>query len=270
MSGPAAFEDLRYEIDGPLVTITLDRAEARNAYSDAMVRALVEALDTADADPEIRCIVLTGAGTAFCAGGDLKAMRDKSGMFAGGPAELRARYAAGIQSIPRAFARCHTPVVAAVNGAAIGAGLDLACMADLRIASARAKFGSTFPRVGLVPGDGGAFFLPRTIGLPRAMELMLTARVIDAARALEIDLVHEVVEPEAVLDRARSVAGEIAANAPLAVAFTKRATYQSWGADLEHALELAATYQGVVQNSEDHLEAVAAMLEKREAHFRGR
>jgi enoyl-CoA hydratase/carnithine racemase len=261
---------LLYEVDGSIATITLNRPEARNAYSDEMVVELVGALDRADADATVRCIILTGAGKAFSAGGDLKAMRDKSGMFAGGPMELRERYIAGIQTIPRAFARCSTPVVAAVNGAAIGAGLDLACMADLRVASARAKFGSTFVKVGLVPGDGGCFFLARTIGFPRALQMLLSARVIEAPEALAMGLVHEVVDGEELMAAALRQAEMIAANAPVAVRLAKKAAYRSWRANLEEALEMAATYQGIVQNTDDHAEAVNAMLEKRSPSFSGK
>jgi len=175
----------------------------------------------------------------------------------------------GIQRVPQRLARVDKPIVAAINGAAIGAGLDLACMCDLRVASERAKLGSTFVKVGLVPGDGGAFFLARTIGFPRALELMLTGRVIDAQRALAIGLVHEVVPPDEVVSRAVAVATEIAANAPLAVQLTKRAAYRSWESELQTALELAASYQGVVQRTDDHREGVAAILERRAPSFEG-
>ncbi|MFN3201492.1 MAG: enoyl-CoA hydratase-related protein [Bradymonadia bacterium] len=261
--------DVILEIDGPIAQITLDRPEARNAYSDAMIDSLVGAFDAVEADPSVRCIVLTGAGKAFSAGGDLKAMRDKTGMFAGGPADLRARYIARIQQIPRRLARCALPIVAAVNGPAIGAGLDLACMCDLRIAAEGARFGSTFTRVGLVPGDGGAWLLQRVIGLPKALDLMLTARLVKTDEALAMGLVNRVVPPEQLLDEARTTATHIASNSPLAVRLTKRAAYQAYETSLEAALEQAATYQGIVQNTEDHLEAVAALLEKRTPNFTG-
>ena len=265
-----SYEDLRYAVDGEIATITLDRPDARNAYSTAMVRSLVAALDAAEADEAVRCIVLTGEGTSFHAGGDLKAMRDASGMFAGDPITLRRHYVDGIQTVPRRLAACDKPIVAAVNGAAIGAGLDLACMCDLRVASSRAKLGSTFVKVGLVPGDGGAYFLARVVGFPRALELVLTGRLVDAEEALRIGLVHEVAEPEALLDAANRLARTIAANAPLAVRMTKRAAYKSWDADVDTALELAATYQGMVQNTEDHRIAVEAILGKQTPRFLGR
>ncbi|MGE3172368.1 MAG: enoyl-CoA hydratase-related protein [Planctomycetota bacterium] len=242
--------------DGAVATITLDRPDARNAYSDAMVVQLVAALERADRDPAVRCAILTGAGPAFHSGGDVKAMKERSGMFAGDPPELRRRYQEGIQAVPRAIAEFQKPLLAAINGPAIGAGLDLACMCDLRIAARGSKLGSTFVRVGLVPGDGGAFFLARTIGFPRALELMLTGRVVDADEALRLGLVHEVVEPDALMATARARADALAALPPVAVQLTKRAAYRSWGADQATALELAATYQGIAQNSDEHLRAL--------------
>ncbi len=261
--------DLRYEHRGELAILTLDRPDARNAYSTAMVESLVQALDIAEADDQVRCIVLTGAGKAFHAGGDLKRMREQSGMFEGGPVALRRRYLEGIQRVPRRLAACDKPVVAAINGAAIGAGLDLACMCDVRVAARGAKLGSTFVKVGLVPGDGGAYFLARTIGFGRALELVLTGRLVDADEALGLGLVHAVVEREALMEAALLRARMIAANAPLAVQLTKRAAYRSWDLDLETALELAASFQGMVQNTEDHREAVEAILGKRPPQFRG-
>lgn len=262
--------DLRYESRGAVAVVTLDRPEARNAYSEAMVESLVGSIDAADADPEIRCLVLTGAGRAFSAGGDLKRMRDKEGMFEGGPIGLKRGYESYIQTIPRRLARFDKPVLAAVNGPAMGAGLDLACMADIRFASTQARFGSTFVKVGLVPGDGGAYLLARTIGLPRALDLMLSARVIDAVEAERFGLVQRVVHPDVLLEETLAYAELIAQNAPLAVQLTKRAAYRSYEADLDAALELASTYQGMAQNTEDHFEAVDAMLEKRAPRFNGR
>ena len=268
--GGMDLQDLRYDRDGELAVVTLDRPDAHNAYSEAMVESLVRAIDVAEADDEVRCIVLTGAGRSFHAGGDLKRMKDSSGMFAGGPVALRRQYIEGIQRVPRRLAACDKPVVAALNGAAIGAGLDLACMCDLRVAARGIKMGSTFVKVGLVPGDGGAYFLARTIGFSRAIELVLTGRLVDAEEALAIGLVHAVVEPDQLLTEAKARARLIAANAPLAVRLTKRAAYRSWDLDMDTALELAASFQGMVQNTDDHREAVEAILAKRPPAFRGR
>ncbi|MBK9756450.1 MAG: enoyl-CoA hydratase/isomerase family protein [Nannocystis sp.] len=261
--------DLRRAQAGAVLTLTLDRPDARNAYSEAMVESLVRALDEAERDDQVRCLILTGAGPAFSAGGDLKRMLQHDGMFAGAPAELRRRYIDGIQRIPRRLAVTDKPVIAAINGAAIGAGLDLACMCDLRIAARGAQLGSTFVKVGLVPGDGGAYLLARTIGFPRALELMLSARLVDTDEAERIGLVHRVVDAAELLPAAQLLAEQLAALPPLALRLTKRAAYRSHDLDLEQALELAATYQGVAQNTADHAEAVRAMLERRAPHFTG-
>jgi len=245
-------QHVRYQADGPLATITLDRPDARNAYSEQMCEQLVAAFDRASADAAVRCAILTGAGKAFHAGGDIKAMKERSGMFAGEPVELRERYVRGIQSVPRRIAEFEKPLLAAINGAAIGAGLDLACMCDLRLAADDAKLGSTFVKVGLVPGDGGAFFLARTIGFPRALELMLTGRLVQGQEALALGLVHEIVPGDRLLERTRELAAQIAALPKAAVQLTKRAAYRSWPGDQAAALELAATYQGIVQNLPEH------------------
>lgn len=263
---------VRYAVDGEapqIAWIRLCRPEARNAYSDRMLDELVAALDAAEEDDGVRCVILTGEGPAFSAGGDLKAMQEHSGMFAGDAVRLRSRYLAGIHRIPRRLARFDKPIIAAINGPAIGAGLDLACMCDLRIASQEAKFGSTFVRVGLIPGDGGAYFLTRTIGFPRALEMVMSGRVVDAAEALQMGLVGQVVDGALLEQTARKQAERLARNAPLAVRMAKRLCYRAYESSLDVALEMAASYQGVVQNTADHQEGVEAMLQKRRPQFSG-
>jgi enoyl-CoA hydratase/carnithine racemase len=262
--------DLKYERTEHVATITLDRESARNAYSMEMIDSLERAFDEAQGDDDVRCVILTGAGKAFSAGGDVKAMLDKTGMFAGEPFELRGRYLDGIHRVPRRIARFDKPLIAAVNGAAIGAGLDLACMCDIRIGVRGAQLGSTFVKLGLVPGDGGAFLVARAVGFSRALELMLTGRLIDANEARDIGLLHQVVEPDELMRVAREKAALIAQNAPLAVRMTKVAAYQAQHMTLDQALLTAAAYQGIVQNSHDHLEGVRAMIEKRAPHFESR
>ncbi|MBU0551090.1 enoyl-CoA hydratase/isomerase family protein [Myxococcota bacterium] len=257
-----------YEAQGALATLTLNRPQARNALSDEMIEGLIEGLDRAEAAAEVRCVLLKANGPAFCAGGDLKQMRDQEGMFAGDSAALRGRYVRGLQRLPRRFALFDKPVLAVIEGPAIGAGLDLACMCDIRFATPSATFGSTFVRVGLVPGDGGAYLLARAIGFPHALELMLTGRVIEVEEAARLGLVHKVDEDAAAA--ARVHAGLIINNAPLAVQLTKRGAYRSWDTELETALELAATFQGIAQRTEDHAEAVSALLERRDPDFSGR
>lgn len=261
--------DLRYSVSENIATITLDREEARNAYSDGMIESFIDVLDAAEADDEVRCVIVTGAGSTFSGGGDIKLMRDRAGMFSGDPVHLRNRYLRGIQRIPRRLARFEKPVIAAINGPAIGAGLDLACMCDMRVAANGARFGSTFVKIGLIPGDGGAYLLARVVGFARALDLVLTGRLIDTMEAERIGLVNEIAIDVDVMALARKRARKICENAPLAVRLAKSATYQSWDLSLEHSLNLAATYQAIVQNTHDHDEGLAAMLEGRRAEFMG-
>lgn len=253
--------DLLYAVDEDgIATITLNRPDARNAYSQDMLGSLEAAFDAAELDPQVKVVILTGAGPAFSAGGDLQLMREHAGMFEGDAAELRQRYLDGIHRVPHRLNRFRKPLIAAINGPAIGAGLDLACMCDIRVASSRAKFGSTFIQLGLVPGDGGAYFLAKIIGFPRALELILTGRIFDAIEADRLGLLHEFVEPAFVLPRARAIALEIAAHAPEAVKLARSLVYESWHLNLQQSLNLAASYQGVAQNRPEHDALVDKMI----------
>ena len=193
-----------------IVKLILNRPDASNAFSDEMITELCMVLREADQDPDVRVIIVTGAGKHFCAGGDVKAMKHRTGMFAGESDELRKRYMYGIQQIPLTMESIETPVIAAINGAAIGAGLDFCCMCDIRLAGERAKFGETFTKLGLIPGDGGGFFLQRIIGYSKAMELTLTGEVFDAIHALEIGLVKRIFPNDSLLDEAVAFAKIIA------------------------------------------------------------
>jgi len=246
---------------GPIRTLTLNRPEFRNAYSESLKDALIVALRDASLDDAVRVLIVTGAGSAFCAGGDLQAMVDRSGMFAGNPPELRDAYIRGLQALTRAFQAFEKPIVAAMNGPAIGAGLGLALNADIRIASKRARMGATFANVGLIPGDGSGYLLSRAIGFSRAMELLLTARVIDSARALEIGLVNEVVEADDLMKRALEVAGEIARLPPTAVKLAKSHLVRTAHLDVETSLHLAAAFQALTQSTDEHIEAAGSLLE---------
>lgn len=263
------FTDLTLAIEDNLAIVTLNRPEARNAYTLEMIDSIVRVLDALEQNDDVRCVILTGAGTAFSAGGDLKAMKEHTGMFAGDQVRLRSAYMRGIQRIPRRFARFEKPVIAAINGPAVGAGLDLACMCDIRIAADGARFGSSFVKLGLIPGDGGAYLLARIVGFPRALDLVLTGRTIDTLEAERYGLINEIAVDVDVLDLAKKRAAKIAANAPLAVRMAKSAMYQSWDMTLDHALNLAATYQGIVQNTPDHDEGVQALLDRRKPNFKG-
>lgn len=259
---------LLIERDGPVVIATLNRPDDRNAISETThSEEIADFCGQMTRDRSVRAVVLTGAGKAFCAGGNIKHMREKTGMFAGSPFQQRNSYRTGIQLIPTALYDLEVPVIAAVNGPAIGAGLDLACMCDVRIASEKALFAESFVKLGLVPGDGGAWLLPRIIGMARASLLTLTGDTINAARALEYGLVAEVVSTEQVLPRAIEIARSIAANPGHATRMAKRLLREGQDMKLAPLLELSAAYQALAHHTDDHHEAVAAFIEKRAPEF---
>lgn len=264
-------DPLRTDRTGDTVVWTLNNPEARNPISEAdTIDALEEAVTAVNRDPSVRVAILTGAGSAFSSGGNVKHMRDKDGMFGGSPAELRQGYRHGIQRIPKALYHCEIPTIAAVNGAAIGAGCDLAMMCDLRIASTTAKFAESFVKVGIIPGDGGAWLLPRAIGMARASEMAFTGEAIDAHTALEWGMVSAVTEPEHLLTAAHELASRVSANPPHVLRMTKRLLREGQHQSLESILELSAAMQAVAHHTEDHHEAVGAVLERRTPQFSGR
>lgn len=256
------YSDLLVEMDKPLLWVTLNRPHSSNAFSDEMISELCRLLREADWDDEVRVIILTGAGKTFCAGGDVKAMEEKTGMFAGDPEELRRRYTKGIQQIPLTIEALHTPLLAMVNGPAIGAGCDLACMCDIRIGCRHSRFGETFAKLALVPGDGGTFFLQRVVGYAKAMELTLTGRIITAEEALALGLLNNLVEVSALKKETENLALAIAANSPVAVSMIKKAIRQARTAEISGHLDLLAAFQGITQRTEDHFRRVRALKEK--------
>lgn len=259
-----------YQQDGHIVTLTLNRHETRNAISDdEMVNAVVDACERINADQSVRVAIITGAGTAFSSGGNVKDMRDKAGMFAGTPSQIRDGYRNGIQRIPLAVHKLEVPIIAAVNGAAIGAGCDLAMMCDMRIASEKAMFAESFVKVGLIAGDGGAWFLPRVIGLSRANEMAFTGEPVDAKTALAWGMVSRVVAPEELLPAANELARRIAVNPPTALRMTKKLIKEGDHARLDALLEMAAGMQALAHQTRDHEEAVNAIIDKRPPNFTG-
>jgi enoyl-CoA hydratase/carnithine racemase len=263
-------EPVRYEQNGNVLTLTLNRPETRNSLTEMdMVDALVGCLERAQGDMSVRAIVLTGAGTAFSSGGNIKHMRDDVGTFAGGSSQIRENYRRGIQRIPRAFHELDVPCIAAVNGPAHGAGCDLTLMCDIRIASQSALFAESFAKVGIIPGDGGAWLLPRTIGLSRACEMIFTGAPIDAQQALDWGLVSRVVPDDALLDAALTLAHAIAANPPGVLRMSKRLVREGQRMDLPSLLELSAAFQGIAHRTADHREAIAATFEKRAPRYHG-
>ena len=254
-------EFLKYEQDGAIVTLTMNAPELRNALTgNAAVDEFVAAVDRINADTSVRVMILTGAGTAFSSGGNVKDMAERGGDFAGDVAEVATRYRRGIQRIPLALQAVEVPIIAAVNGPAIGAGFDLANMADIRIASTRAKFGETFLNLGIIPGDGGAWFMQRLIGYQQAFELTLSGRIVGAEEAKTLGIVLEVVEPDQLLARAHDMAARFAAQPPKALRLTKRLMKMAQRMELKDFLDLCAAFQGMCHNEPEHLEAVQRML----------
>jgi 2-(1,2-epoxy-1,2-dihydrophenyl)acetyl-CoA isomerase len=262
---------LKVERRERVLLLTLDDPATRNALNgDDLFSAFEEVVRAANADLGIGAVVLTGTGSAFSSGGNVRDMRDKAGMFGGAPQDIAEQYRAGIQRIPRALWSLDVPLIAAVNGPAIGAGCDLACMCDVRIASDRAVFAESFVRVGIVPGDGGSWLLPRVIGYARAAEMAFTGEPVDAKQAFMIGLVSKVVPHEKVLESALDLAARIARNPPLVLRWTKRLMKDAQHARLDSNLDQAGAYQALAHQTADHAEAVAAMLEKRAPTFSGR
>lgn len=253
-----------YERDHGIVTLTLNRPRERNALStQAQWDELVSYCERIRSDESIKVVILTGAGSAFSAGGNVKDMRDKRGIAAGSPYAIAQSYQSGIQRIPLALHQLEVPTIAAVNGPAIGAGCDLACMCDIRIASENARFAESFVKLGIVPGDGGAWLLQRAIGYQRAAELSFTGDVIDAPTALAIGLVTRVVPPDLLMPSARELATRIAANPAPALRMAKRLLRQAQTARLDETLQLSAALQAIAHHTPEHDEAVAAFFEQR-------
>ncbi len=257
-------------VEGPLALITITRPDALNALGQpGDGDAFADVCARINADRSIRAAILTGEGRAFSAGGDVKAMKERTGAFAGSPAEIREAYRTNIHRIVRALYGLEVPLVAAVNGPAIGLGCDVACMADIRIASDKARFGVTFLKLGLIPGDGGAWLTPRLIGMSRAAELLYTGDVIDAQTAADWGLVSRVVPHDSLLDEARALASRIAQQPPHALRVAKSLLRHGQTTSFDTIMEMSAAAQGLMHHTADHEEGVDAILEKRAAVFSG-
>ncbi|MGQ0701195.1 MAG: crotonase/enoyl-CoA hydratase family protein [Panacagrimonas sp.] len=258
--------------NGRIVTLTFNSPQTRNAigvYEDCV--DILDALRRATDDPAVSCIILTGSGTAFSAGGNLKGMKERKGIGRlDAPDATRANYKRGVQRVIQALWDCEVPMIAAINGHAIGLGLDLACICDMRIAADSARFASSFIKMGLVPGDGGAWILPRAVGLARAAEMILTGDTLDAAQALEWGLVSQVVPADQLMAAAQKLAARVAANPVKVLRLAKRLLREGQQQRLADVLELSAAFQALAHETEDHAEAVDAFLEKREPRFTGR
>lgn len=262
---------LQLEKRGAIALLTLNRPDKLNAMPEVedgeAFRTVCEALND---DLAIRCAVMTGAGRAFSAGGDVKAMQARSELFEGGGMAIRERYRRIVHRIVRSVYELQIPLIAAVNGPAVGLGCDLAGLADMRLASDRARFGVPFLKLGIIPGDGGAWLLPRTIGYARAAELLFTGELIDAETAAQWGLVNRVVPHEQLMDEAMALAARVAAQPPHALRLAKALLRQGRESSYEAILEMSASAQALSHLTDDHLEGVTAHIEKRTPNFKGR
>jgi len=258
--------NLLFEKKDHIAKITLNRPERLNAFTPEMIEAWAAALEESRDDDDIRVIIVTGAGRAFCSGGDVKRMGERKDASA---LDRKNVLWKSIHRIPLLLEQIDKPVIASLNGLATGAGLDMALMCDLRIAAKSARFSEAYANVGIVPGDGGAYYLPRLIGISKALELFWTREWVSADEALRIGMVNRVVPDEELEKETMSLAEKIAKAAPLAIRMTKRAVYQSINIDLRTHLDMISSHMVITGLSKDHREAVQSFLEKREPKFIG-
>ena len=255
---------------GRVATLTLNRPQSRNAFSSVeQIHVFVAKVAEIAADENLSVVIVTGAGTAFSSGGDIKDMQAGTGFAAGSTLDLRDRYRHEIQRISHSLYELEVPTIAAVNGPAIGFGLEVAVSCDIRIAAESARFAESFIKLGLIPGDGGAFFFQQIVGMSKACELSFTGDTIDAREAERIGLVSRVVPNDQLMAAANELADRIAANPPRSLRLTKRLLREAQRAPIQTVLELSAAYQAMMQKTADHHEAVNAAIEKRAPSFTG-
>jgi enoyl-CoA hydratase/carnithine racemase len=247
----------------------MNHVETRNAITNMeMIDTLVLYAEQAQKNPEVRVIILTGNGPAFSSGGNVKEIRAEMTESDKTPHELATWYREGIQRIPVAFEKLDVPIIAAINGPAIGAGCDLTCMCDMRIAADSARLAESFVKLGIIPGDGGAWLLPRAVGLAKAAEMAFTGDPISAQEALECGLVSKVVADDELMNEAMSLAKRIAVNPPISVRMAKQLMREGQRTSLDNHLQMAAVMQAVSHRTEDHREAMDAIFEKRAPVFK--
>lgn len=253
-------DGLRFTISDGIGRIVLDRPERMNAFTLEMIDAWAAALRECRTDDAVRVVLVTGTGTAFCSGGDIVEMGDR---LAQTPVQRKDELFERVQRIALALDDLDKPVIAAVNGAATGAGMDLALMCDIRYAAASARFAETYVRIGLVPGAGGAHYLPRLVGPSKALELFLTGEFIDAGEALRVGIVNKVFPDETLADEVDKIARRMARTPPLTLRLLKRAITQGLRNDLRTNLDLISSHYALVTSTEEHKEAVRAFIAAR-------
>lgn len=272
--------DLIFETKEGVATITLNRPKARNAFSMKMIRSWIKALEEVRDNDDIRVLVLTGEGEkAFCAGGDVKAMKAGKGFvdlsgeseeqdFTSTASDRKNALWKYVQRIPLLMEEIDKPTIAAINGDAIGAGLDMALQYDLRFASDQARFGEGYVNVGIVPGDGGGYYLPRLIGVDKALELLWTGRILDAEEAYELGIITRVFSADSLMAEVYQMADRLVHSPQQAIRLTKRTVYQGLRTDLRTSLDTVSSYMGLVTEDSDFQEGVQAIIEKRKPRFK--
>ena len=266
------FEQILYDKSDGIATITLNRPERMNAFTGQMLAEWALALTDARDDDDVRAVVVTGAGRGFCTGMDVRETQAGQGLWdpQASLAQRRHFLRDTVHRVPRTLATLDKPYIGAINGPAVGAGMDMASMCDIRIAADTARFSMAYVRMGLIPGDGGCYFLPRIVGLAKALELIWTGEIIDAQEALRIGYVSEVVPADQLMDHSRQFAMRLAKGPAAAIQLGKRLVYRSLETNMSHALELAESAMLVCQTTEDAREGPRAWAEKREPQFKGR
>ncbi|WP_078427299.1 enoyl-CoA hydratase/isomerase family protein [Alkalihalobacterium alkalinitrilicum] len=265
--------DLLFSVNNEgVATIKLNRPDRLNAFSLEMINQWIEALEEVRDSEEIRALVLTGEGRAFCAGGDVKSMVEGDGFLYQKEDEHIDFMSTGmkrkkvlwkyVQRIPLIMSEIDKPVIAAINGPAIGAGLDMALMCDIRFASRTAKMGETYIKAGIVPGDGAAYFLPRIVGIDKALELLWTGKILTAEEAKEYGMVTYIAEPEELLDKVYDFASTLAKQPSATVQFMKRTVYQGLNNDLRTSLDMISSAMGLVTELPEYRERLETILKK--------
>ncbi|MER6993875.1 enoyl-CoA hydratase-related protein [Saccharopolyspora hirsuta] len=258
--------DLEYQVSDGIGTILLNRPKRKNAFTMEMIDQWAAAIRSARFDPEVRVLVLTGAGDAFCSGVDLDDFTAGEKSVLDHKTVLTER----IHQVALALEDLDKPVLAAVNGVAVGAGMDMALMCDIRFVGESARLSEGYVRVGLVPGDGGCYYLPRLVGTAKALELLWTGDFVDAATAVELGIASRCYPDDELLDQTYAFARRLADGPPVAIRAIKRTVYQSARTDLRTSLDLISSHMAVVQSTEDSAEAMRAFKEKRSPKFQGR
>ncbi|OPY83860.1 MAG: 2,3-dehydroadipyl-CoA hydratase [Smithella sp. PtaU1.Bin162] len=255
-----------YAVEKNCALITLNRPKAKNAFSPEMIRLWREYLEESGKDDRVKVVIVTGKGDTFCSGGDLREMA--AGKLRSW--DMKNFLWKGVQRIALTLEDMDKPVIAAINGAAMGAGLDMALMCDMRICSDRAKLAESYILIGAVPGDGGAYFLPRLVGVSKALELFLTGASLTPEEAFNLGMVNRVVPHDRLLEETFAFAEKIASHPPLAIRMMKRAVYQAQTSTLRAHLDYISSQLALLTETEDHIEAAKAFLEKRKPVFKGK